>query len=1422
MMNEPILRPSSPQKSGLPKNVNKYANNDLTGNQRLRSAASFSPYNNPTSMAVRLSRCGVPSLAAVAGPMGINIVDLATPQRSLLVLNYSSSPSVTGVPSNNGGISVGGITSMAFQPDQSIVQNPNSGASDSNGQRVGATWREHSQSSSPILLATARGSGILIWDCSGRALSPLLGRLNAADSWTSSAGPTIVQKRRSTAKGDDAAAELSDPGIDQIQPPPLVASSPASVSGKTTLTAAAAKLETIQTPISLERNTSYQSYQNQGNSINKLFTSKGNVTSLAWKGPTVPILISTVGNSVCMYDLRTSLFAGVERMKGGGARPNSRFFVSPHGGTLIHCAYSYDESQHMFSTLDSAGVVTIWDDRKAGNGSRCLASFVACSQGGVGIASMPPSKKNGRGGDGFTEARPRWVTWGMDSQANEDDLVVKVWSPSTAVTADTDNVDDAGTAIAGQVKDPYQVTSLISIPNAVAARVHPTYPDAVLVFKTSPSEKETSVDRTSESLMHTLEGSPEWRAPTCRSPEMAAVISTPPSPPPLMLQDYGEEVKNNENKNTSSPTARGWEAELWRIVADPDLEVKSETADMNRDANGAQMISSFRGGYPDEDALSFAPGRSEANSMSGDVIAVDLALGIEAKGSEHAHELQLCTLTNSGQLRVFGIPEVVDEASVDDKKEVNSMSNVARVYRGRDDVNMESSSWWKGKNEEDEEEEAVANASPQKDTLPRPNRENSTQFDIELTSPFEETTIDARNNPIISEDASRTVQPTSVTEDMDVSATRDVVQHAPIDPLKASRVPCPPLCGAAFSAGGAGGLVTFTNGPVKRMFAWYNSSDKKLGNSTSLSGSTSPIVADIVDDNGDELSRSGDRQRNQKLPRTVFDLLEMQSEAKIAQWGDGNDNNDTLNEDDASGSSDDSSSYEDVEVVLESDSSDSENDGFFHVSKAYKAYFSDSRKSLLGEDSDNESNIHKDDGGGEQPKGSGDTSDANKNFAGLSSISPAIAITRKYTDLVLNGHTPELANRLQLGDCWWLASDFSIPSNVGKNIDGPGANRQENNKPVKRNNSNPDFPYSPNRPSGKSLERTWSLQPQPSSNKQTSMMGNLKKLMLPGMATPPDQRLIEKKNKHESAPRLETSTAQSKTQKNETSRHPLGVYLLENPQTPDAAAERLSITRNLCIQNAQVCIECGQKTKFDTWILLAKTIESLEIFESDPFAGWGGASDALTTGVVTSVLEYYESQADYQMLATIVCVLTFGRDRRKSSKAIGPGKEDDYQLLPKFDERRYDMYLHHYAALLYGWGCLTVRNEISKRLAYGVPGAGGEIITGVPGNEEKGSSIVANTGVATGVTFTPICQKCMTPVDDTNNVCRKCKDYSFQCSICCMAVRGACTWCPMCSHGGHADHMMAWFEEHQMCPTGCGCLCVERKASRFSESIAQE
>ena len=148
------------------------------------------------------------------------------------------------------------------------------------------------------------------------------------------------------------------------------------------------------------------------------------------------------------------------------------------------------------------------------------------------------------------------------------------------------------------------------------------------------------------------------------------------------------------------------------------------------------------------------------------------------------------------------------------------------------------------------------------------------------------------------------------------------------------------------------------------------------------------------------------------------------------------------------------------------------------------------------------------------------------------------------------------------------------------------------------------------------------------------------------------------------------------------------------------------------------------------------------------------------------------------MLSTIVCVLSFGRDRRQMPADSGG---QYYCLLPNFDERRYDNYLRHYAALLYGWGFLRMRSEISKRLANATPGAGTETITWLEMESGK-LELLPNAGEAIGVTFAPVCGRCMETVAG-EDICLKCRDYPFQCSICCCAVRGAFTWCPTCGHG---------------------------------------
>ncbi|GLG98684.1 GATOR complex protein WDR59 [Gryllus bimaculatus] len=41
---------------------------------------------------------------------------------------------------------------------------------------------------------------------------------------------------------------------------------------------------------------------------------------------------------------------------------------------------------------------------------------------------------------------------------------------------------------------------------------------------------------------------------------------------------------------------------------------------------------------------------------------------------------------------------------------------------------------------------------------------------------------------------------------------------------------------------------------------------------------------------------------------------------------------------------------------------------------------------------------------------------------------------------------------------------------------------------------------------------------------------------------------------------------------------------------------------------------------------------------------------------------------------------------------------------------------------------------------------------------------------------------------------------------------GSSNFCLVCGHGGHTNHMMAWFEIETVCPTGCGCNCLEETA----------
>ncbi|KAL7466238.1 hypothetical protein ACHAXS_006526 [Conticribra weissflogii] len=1641
-------------------NVNK---NALTSNQRLRAVSSFSPYNPPTTMAVRLSAgfggihseskegnvgaCSPsPSLAAVAGPMGITVMDVATPHRPRLVLNYSSSvrdgansdEGVRGIEgkdasynnhvrennayynynnnsnNNNGGA---GIATMAFQPCPSVLEIGRKGKS-----------RDVPQCSSSILLATARGSNILIWDCSGRALSPLLGRLNAADAASFGEGNHATNSTaRSSNDGYSARNELmgiekhrgeddvvmrhgntrhshhprppidkSSGGIPPLLPSPmdLTAKSNAAAtfdavqslatstlsSSSTGAGVAAPTLSSSATPAAsvtsnntrpnnIHNNIPHK-YDNHNSNLTSSPSVKGNVTSLAWKGPSAPILLSTSGTTACLWDLRVSLLSGVGNASGGNgshARPCARF-VSPNdimplgsnsygygGSELVHCAWSYDESLNQFATMDASGIVTVWDHRKS---ARPLAKFLAHEAGGVGIASLPPARecreRHGVGAEG------RWVTWGVNGYDDGEDLVVKVYTESSTIPSGMNAEESTNDTVqAPDLSRNYRMTSKISMSGGVAARVHPSYPHGVLLLRTPalaarptlnpndfPSPIEVaihpvtaaprSIDLAGKRNAHG--SSPNRRSsapgPTTTTNTVDAVVSSPTlsparllssssptSPPSLVIQDVDEMLEETRQYGGAGtpPMRGGWQAELWRIDPfqhDGAVDEGAITRD-NSDGEdfGAVKVAEFRGGGPEEDALCIAPGRRGEDAEK--VTAVDLCIGssfgqLKAQGNKFSSgrmqhtevtssdglvpELSLCCLMKN-RFALYGIPEasVIAEpesnhprhhrskptAEMEAKQAAlvnafSSHSSATKIYRQGYHLHR-TSSWWNDSEDNVFGEDEPSRPSPIKRSQTGETEERGdTQFEIDLSSPniFEgddsavgmpgttEITENLGDKPDMErEETDGGVLVTNSSVDSAGEVQNISIQNIPIDPKKAAKVICPPLCGAIFSPGGVGGLVKFGNGPVKRMWSWYQSNQ----NTSPISPYSRTLREKILGDDGFEetddasdekkmnTSKEGTRGDNQKFPRTMFDLIEMSASAKIHQWGEENNENNTDNvsNEDSSSSSESSgtSSEGDSDRFYNDDeTSGSDSESFYHVRRKNSAsddsdsfegnmfddYFAASRKSLLGPFPSSNVDDHS---SANQKVGTRTLEDGgNERFAGLPSLSPNVVVTKRYDEIVLNGQLPELAQLLQLGDCWWLSDDFSVPDSNwnDNNIVSDSWGEWNETNSVQRNTSDPYL----NSVSHKmTRDRSSSYD---DSSKRLTMMGNLKKLFsyqIPGVAmTPPDQRLLISKNQTENN-RLQSIINNSDLSERDASGDlKIGVYIRQNLPAPSAAPERLAVTRKLCLKNAQICSDLGQKSKADTWTLLAQTVEAigelflyislstlvlnsfnlllllhfiLDVFDRDEYDGWGGEDDALTTGIVESILRYYESRGDYQMLCTILCVLTFGRDRRKNHRTND--SFSSYQLLPKFDDRRYDNYISRYAALLYSWGVLTVRSEISKRLAYGIPGGGAEIVMQLDptrGNRNfRNGSFLPNPGVTPGLQFAAMCHQCMEPVVDTD-ICQRCKDYAFRCTICCSAVRGLCTWCPLCGHGGHVDHIMPWFQTNSVCPTGCGCVCI--------------
>ncbi|KAI8076853.1 WD40-repeat-containing domain protein [Halteromyces radiatus] len=154
--------------------------------------------------------------------------------------------------------------------------------------------------------------------------------------------------------------------------------------------------------------------------------------------------------------------------------------------------------------------------------------------------------------------------------------------------------------------------------------------------------------------------------------------------------------------------------------------------------------------------------------------------------------------------------------------------------------------------------------------------------------------------------------------------------------------------------------------------------------------------------------------------------------------------------------------------------------------------------------------------------------------------------------------------------------------------------------------------------------------------------------------------------------------------------------------------------------------------------------------------------------VVAELFDYYTEQCDVQMCVTLYLVL---------------------QKYIHVDDDRLEAWFNAYIDLLHRfklWSAATAIINACK----------------IPRIQERNQM---------ATTINIACSNCFKLVLGTNQgawACDKCHRLLNPCSICHQTVKSLYVWCQGCNHGGHLEHMRAWFSEEKQCPTGCGHNCV--------------
>jgi hypothetical protein len=254
---------------------------------------------------------------------------------------------------------------------------------------------------------------------------------------------------------------------------------------------------------------------------------------------------------------------------------------------------------------------------------------------------------------------------------------------------------------------------------------------------------------------------------------------------------------------------------------------------------------------------------------------------------------------------------------------------------------------------------------------------------------------------------------TSLVEGPDQTGADARAAAVLMENIDADRIPCPRLCGATFGPG-IGGLVTFHNGDVGKMWQWYQRTDSnRLSTVPGLIGEPSVPAVGISENTshrGAQDGTPGQMTISRQCPRSLQDLIDMTSAAKEAQWGDRDNGSEggssadvralgiNFFEDDSDSSSDlPEDDYDDL-----GDAIDSKN-----PKGLYDSYFGDTRRPAT-ETSENA------DLSGRKPS---DRKSSNL-VVGPSSdmLTPVVRVSHEFDRLALNNQNVDLARAWTLGE----------------------------------------------------------------------------------------------------------------------------------------------------------------------------------------------------------------------------------------------------------------------------------------------------------------------------------------------------------------------------------------------------------------------